>query len=220
DPQRGQVQYVQALIPGKDVGLDREMIILLAHYDGVGTDWDGTLYPGANKNASGVAAMLEVARVLHEADHQPYRTVMFVAWAGEEVRAPPSFWSMLRARIGWLENYRIKAVIELIGVGAGTSNTLLLKNSTSGRLTEVLQQAGRRMQVSTSTLGTGIHGVYGSLYPQPDIKIPYVSITWNGSYTTAHTPQDTIESIEPDKLRDAGRVAALALMYLAQEKGD
>jgi len=221
----GQVSYVQAIVPGKDVGsqhmdvgMDREMVILLAHYDGVGTDWDGTLYPGANKNASGVAAMLEAARVLQEANHQPYRTIMFVAWAGEEVRAPASFWNMLRGRIAWLERYRIKAVIELTGIGSGTSDTLLLKDSTSGRLTEVLQQAARRMQVTTSTLGTGIHGVYSSLYPQPDIKVPSISITWDGSYTTAHTPQDTVDSIEPDKLRDAGRVAALALMYLAQEK--
>jgi len=225
DNKTDMLHYVQAFIPGRavgsrgqDTGMDREMVILLAHYDGLGRGLDGTLYPGANKNASGVAVMLETARLLEEADHQPYRTVMFVAWAGEEVRATPGYWNMLRSRPGWLERYRISAVIELIGVGAGTGDTLLLDGSTRGRLTEVLQQTAKRVNVNTSTLGTGIHGVYSDLYPKPDTKIPYISITWDGSYTTAHTPEDTIENIEPHKLRDAGRVAALAVMYLAHEK--
>jgi hypothetical protein len=218
-------RYVQAFIPGRDVGsrfmdtgMDRDLVIVLANYDGLGRDFDGTHYPGANKNASGVALMLEIARLLKEADYEPYRTVMFVAWSGESIREEPSFWHMLRDRPGFLERYRIVAAIELIGVGAGTSDTLLLDRSTSGRLTEALQQAARRSKVDTSTLGTGIHGVYTSLYPRPDTKIPSISLTWEGSHTTAHTPQDSIENIEPDKLQAAGRTAALAVMYLAHEK--
>jgi hypothetical protein len=42
-------------------------------------------------------------------------------------------------------------------------------------------------------------------------------VTWDGSNSTAHTPQDTIENIQPQRLRDAGRVAALAMMYLGHE---
>jgi ABC-type dipeptide/oligopeptide/nickel transport system permease component/ABC-type lipoprotein export system ATPase subunit len=219
------LHYVQAFIPGRDVGsrfqdtgLDREMVILLAHYDGLGRDFDGVLYPGANKNASGVAVMLETARLLVEAEHQPYRTVMFVAWAGEEVRNPPSFWNMLRGRPGWLERYRISAVIELHGVGAGTGDTLLLDGGTRGRLTEAIQEAASRVGVNTTTLGIGIRGVYTYLYPNPDTKVPYISLTWEGSHVTAHTLQDTVENIEPQKLREAGRTAALAVMYLAHER--
>jgi ABC-type dipeptide/oligopeptide/nickel transport system permease component/predicted ABC-type transport system involved in lysophospholipase L1 biosynthesis ATPase subunit len=211
-------RYVQAFIPGSDEILDNELVILLAHYEGQGPDLDGTLYPGANKNASGVAVMLEVSRLLHEVDYEPRRTVMFVAWAGEELHAQPSFWDMLRARPGFLENYRISAAIELIGVGAGKGNALLLDRSTSNRLTEVLQQAASRSKVKASTLGTGVHGVYAALYPEPDRHIPYVSVTWDGSNETAHTPQDTTANIEPEKVRDAGRLIALAVMYLAHER--
>lgn len=219
------VQYVQAFIPGRDVGsrtadqgMDREMVILLAHYDGVGRGFDGTLYPGANNNASGVAVMLEAARLLTEADYEPYRTVMFVAWAGDGVRAEPSFWHMLRDRPGFLERYKIIAALDLRGLGAGTGNTLVLHRSTSGRLTEVLQQAARRVNVETTTLGADIHGVYASMYPQPDRQVPSISLTWDGSYVTANTPRDTVEAIDVDKLQAAGRTSALALMYLAHEK--
>jgi len=225
DNERTTVPYVQAFVPGREVGsryqdtgMDRELVILLANYDGLGRDLDGTLYPGANKNASGVAVMLETARLLTEADYEPYRTVMFVAWSGEELRAGPSFWDMLRNRPGFLERYRIVAAIELMGVGAGTSDTLLLDRSTSGRLTEALQEAARRTKVNTTTLGTGVHGVYTSLYPVPDPKIPFISVTWDGSYTTAQTPEDTVDNIDPDKLTAAGRTAALAVMYLAHER--
>ena len=162
--------------------------------------------------------MLETARILKEADYQPYRTLVFVAWAGEELHASPSFWNMLRGRVGWVERYRISAVVELKGVGAGTGETLLIQRSTSGRLTNVLQQAAKRIKVNTSTLGVPIHGVFSSLYTRQAEKVPYVSITWEGSYITALTPQDTIDGIQADKLRDAGRVAALAVMYLGHEK--
>jgi len=219
------VQYVQAFIPGRDVGsraadtgLDREMVILLANYDGVGRSFDGTLYPGANYNASGVAVMLETARQLTEADYEPYRTVMFVAWAGDGVRAEPSFWHMLRGRPGFLERYKIIAVLDLRGLGAGTGEALVLHRSTSARLTEVLQQAARRTDVETSTFGVDVHSVYASLYPQPNSQVPTISLTWDGSHTITNTPADTASAIDRDKLGAAGRTAALALMYMAHEK--
>jgi Zn-dependent M28 family amino/carboxypeptidase len=162
--------------------------------------------------------MLETARLIQEAGYQPYRTLMFVAWAGEELHAAPSFWNMLRGRVGWVDRYRIAAVVELKGVGAGTGDTLLIQRSTSGRLTEVLRQAARRIKVSTSTLGVSIHGVYSSLYTRQAEKVPYIYVTWEGSHVTALTAQDTIEGIQTDKLGEAGRVTALAVMYLGHEK--
>ena len=53
-----------------------EIIVIGAHYDSVRGS------PGANDNASGVAAMLELAR--HFADREPTRTLRFIAFANEE----------------------------------------------------------------------------------------------------------------------------------------
>jgi peptide/nickel transport system permease protein len=209
---------VQAFIPGSDDALDNELVMVLAHYDGQGRDLDGTLYPGANGNASGVAVMLEVARVLKEADYQPRRTIMYVAWTGGELYQPPDFWGILRERPGFLESYKIAAAIDLRMVGEGSGDTLLLDRGSSNRLTEALQQAARRSKVSASTLGKGPYGAYGSLYQAPERKIPYLFVTWDGSGDNVHRPEDTIESIQPDKLGAAGRVVALAVMYLGHEK--
>lgn len=62
----------------------REVVVVGAHYD---TAAGG---PGADDNASGVAAMLGIARALAASKHRPSRTIRFVAFANEE---PPYFWN-------------------------------------------------------------------------------------------------------------------------------
>jgi Zn-dependent M28 family amino/carboxypeptidase len=64
-------------------------LIVSAHYDHLGLGWpdaragaEGQLHPGADDNASGVAVMLELARLM--ADAKPERSVIFAAFAGEE----------------------------------------------------------------------------------------------------------------------------------------
>lgn len=62
----------------------REVVVVGAHYD---TAAGG---PGADDNASGVAALLAIARALAASKHHPSRTIRFVAFANEE---PPYFWN-------------------------------------------------------------------------------------------------------------------------------
>lgn len=59
-----------------------EVILLSAHMDHLGTRW-GTMYPGADDDASGCAAVLELARALAQGE-PPKRTVMFVFFGSEE----------------------------------------------------------------------------------------------------------------------------------------
>ncbi|MBI9069322.1 MAG: M20/M25/M40 family metallo-hydrolase [Salinivirgaceae bacterium] len=76
------VGYIQ----GSDINEDH--IIVSAHYDHLGKNEYG-MYPGANDNASGVGAMLEIARVLAAAQKEgirPKRSVLFVAFGMEESR--------------------------------------------------------------------------------------------------------------------------------------
>jgi Zn-dependent M28 family amino/carboxypeptidase len=73
-----QVRNIEAEVPGG--ALAGEIVLVGAHYDSV----IGS--PGANDNGSGVAAMLELARLLSEAE--PSRTLRFVAFVDEE---PPFY---------------------------------------------------------------------------------------------------------------------------------
>ena len=73
----------------KGDSLPDEVVIISAHYDHIGYGArTGKLRPGADDNASGVAALLEVAQAFKEASNQGYkpkRTILFAAWAVEEL---------------------------------------------------------------------------------------------------------------------------------------
>ena len=82
-PQEVELPCVLGYLPGSDYILANEMVVLVAEYDGLGTDPDGTEFTSANHNASGVAVMLELARLWQQQDLNPRRMVLFVAWGGE-----------------------------------------------------------------------------------------------------------------------------------------
>jgi Zn-dependent M28 family amino/carboxypeptidase len=80
---------VLGLLPGSDPKLSREVIIYTAHHDHLGIKenakpGEDTIYNGAVDNASGVAALLAVARAFHALPKAPARTILFAAVAGEE----------------------------------------------------------------------------------------------------------------------------------------
>lgn len=82
-PPVAQTSYnVLGVIRGTAPDADKQAILLSAHYDHVGVK-DGVLYPGANDDASGTAAVLEFARLLG-AGAAPKRTVMFALFGCEE----------------------------------------------------------------------------------------------------------------------------------------
>jgi aminopeptidase N len=80
---------VIGVLPGTNPALNGQALVISAHYDHLGFGWPdaragakGKLHPGADDNASGVAVMLEMARLM--ADAKPDRSVIFAAFAGEE----------------------------------------------------------------------------------------------------------------------------------------
>jgi Peptidase family M28 len=84
---RRQSENVVAVLEGSDPVLRREYVVLSAHLDhlGIGAAVGGdTIYNGALDNASGVAVLLEVARMLSVDRHRPKRSVLFIALTAEE----------------------------------------------------------------------------------------------------------------------------------------
>jgi hypothetical protein len=82
---------VIGIIPGRDPVLRNETVIVGAHYDHLGLggfgsmdpDSTGRVHNGADDNASGAAALLAIATRLKAAP--PARTVVFIAFSGEEL---------------------------------------------------------------------------------------------------------------------------------------
>lgn len=82
---------VVGVLEGSDKQLRNEVIVLGAHYDHLGNGGEGSLAPrpgeihhGADDNASGVAGLLELARTFVAHRKEIRRTIVFIAFSGEE----------------------------------------------------------------------------------------------------------------------------------------
>ena len=79
---------VVAMLPGSDPELRDTYVVITAHYDhvGVGTpnEQGDSIFNGADDNASGTAALVEVAEALASLPEAPRRSVIFLAVSGEE----------------------------------------------------------------------------------------------------------------------------------------
>jgi Peptidase family M28/PA domain len=79
---------VAGLLPGSDPRLRDEVLVFSAHLDhlGIGEPVRGdSIYNGALDNASGSAALLEIARAFSSLPHPPRRSVLFLAVTAEEM---------------------------------------------------------------------------------------------------------------------------------------
>jgi len=79
---------IVGLIPGSDKVLKNEYVVHSAHLDhlGIGRVVNGdSIYNGAHDNASGVASLLEIARVYKSSGAKPKRSVLIVMMVGEEM---------------------------------------------------------------------------------------------------------------------------------------
>ena len=205
----------EMLAPGEP--MSNQAIIVSAYYDGVGMGLDGTLYPGANDNASGVATMLEIARVLQAADYEPKRTVVFIAWPEGERYQGLSLTDAMNATT-YMRNLIPEAVIELSGVGAGTGESIFLAEGTSFRLTQLFQEAANRVGSSTTTRGRGPHYGIPQYLGFGGRSALSAYVHWDGADDTAHTLEDTIAAIDPEKLDQVGQTTLLAVTVLSRER--
>jgi len=73
------------VLPGSDPALADQHIVVLAHYDHLGVTEDGEIYNGAFDDVSGVAALLEIARVLVSEQVQTGRSIIFLITDEEEM---------------------------------------------------------------------------------------------------------------------------------------
>jgi Peptidase family M28/PDZ domain/PA domain len=89
----GNAANVVGLLPGSDPQLASQYVVIGAHYDHLGlggpeslaANPEGQIHHGADDNASGTSALLELARVMAASRGQLKRSVVFVAFSGEEL---------------------------------------------------------------------------------------------------------------------------------------
>ncbi len=136
--------------------------------------------PGANDNASGLAALLEAARILSK--HRPNASIVFAALSGEEQGL---FGGEIVARLAKQEGWRIDAVINndmignIEGIDGVTENTKarvfapgLPASTTPAELRRILTNGGE-LDTPSRQLARHIDAVADRYFPNLDVEIIY-----------------------------------------------
>jgi Zn-dependent M28 family amino/carboxypeptidase len=77
-------ENVAGLLEGSDPTLKNEVIVFTGHYDHVGKTKSGIIYYGADDDASGTAAVMELAEAFVANPVRPKRSLLFMTVSGEE----------------------------------------------------------------------------------------------------------------------------------------
>ena len=174
----------------------------------------------------GSAVMLEAIRVLQETGYQPYRTLLFAAYSGEGSEgghpvSNPEGSEFLRAARGFSRAYEIEAVIRLRALGAGDGSGLALYGGGNLRLINLFKEAARKAGLNArpvdELLDVGIIFQDRSFW-EGGQEAPGISLAWEGWGATSGLPSDTLAILSSDKMEQAGRALALALMILGRER--
>ncbi len=203
-------------------GQSKRVLILCAHYDStarstVGWDWQRCPAPGANDNASGMAAMLEIARILKNIDLN--YTVRFIAFAGEEQNLSGS-----RAYAEYaLDNAMdISLVINLdeigypdtewnIVIGEDQGNHTPAKNAASHEFAKVMAKAAMDY--------TGLTGKYADIWASDHMPFnsggyAVIGVCEAGRYRHSHEVTDTLDKIEIDYVGEVTRMVLATILHI------
>lgn len=109
-----EISNVFGLIEGSDPVLKDEVVIYVAHYDHVGTDGKGGVFNGADDNASGTVALIEIAEAFMKEKKRPSRSIGILWVSAEEIGL---YGSKYFADHPMVDQEQIAAVINLDMVG-------------------------------------------------------------------------------------------------------
>jgi hypothetical protein len=210
---------VGAVLPGTDPTLKDEWIVLSAHYDHLGVI-RGKLYPGADDNASGVAALLEVAERFALQPEKPRRSVMFVAFDQEEegllgsthfAAHPPR------------DIKKLKAFLTADMLGRSMANLMheyvfVLGSETSPQLRRLLEEVKPEAGLTVGRVGADLIGTRSDYGPFRDRRIPFLFFS-TGPHPDYHQPTDLPDRIDYVKLRKIALYVSALTWRLANDAG-
>jgi Zn-dependent M28 family amino/carboxypeptidase len=228
DRQTFPTQNVLGIVEGSDPTLRQEMVVVGAHYDHDGES-DGQIWYGADDNASGTAALIELAEAFAGLPAAPRRSIVLAAFAGEEKGQIGSHYYVSRAStdqmiamfqldmIGRNEEHPADPALGLDReTSAGNANHVNVIGSTFS------PDLARQVREANTAIGLTLEFRYDQTrevllrrsdqWPFLQKRIPALFIH-TGEHPDYHRPSDTADKINYSKLEKIVR-----LIYVAVER--
>jgi hypothetical protein len=191
------------ILPGTHPVLKQQTIVIGAHYDHLGEDSDEIFF-GANDNAAGVAAVIELARAFSNTSGSK-RTLMFVAFDAEEIGKIGSSYFVDHSPIP-AEQMVLMINFDMIGKNNPIEiNAVATRSSRDLHLIhqKMNQYVGLRLKHPRSyRLGRSDH----TYFFYSGVPVMYL---FGGLDKDYNTPQDTWDRLIPGKIEKVARLAFL-----------
>ena len=192
---------VVGILPGSDPELKDEYLLLGAHLDHVGTQGGTAHFAGANDNASGTAAVVEMAEAFVQGGVHPRPSVVFVLFTGEEQGLVGSKYYAAHPARPLAETV---AMFNLDCVAHGDSIQIW-----GGHTSPVLWDLARGLDVQADRLLSARTGRGGGADAAPFHQqgVPTIYFTSKYSYTHLHRTSDTVETLNGSLYESLTRLA-------------
>ena len=198
---------VVGLLPGSDPALRDEVVVVGAHMDHLGRGVVGSIarstdiHPGADDNASGTAGVMAMAEYLGSLVEPAKRSVLFIAFSGEEVGLLGSQ-HYVRNPIVPLE--RTVAMVNFDMIGRVRDGRITVSGTgTSPAWPAILEEANKNLGLTVAASPRSGGG--SDHVPFAGKQIP-VLFFFSGMHPDYHRPTDTADKVNA---MDGARVAAL-----------
>ena len=211
------LKNVVGVIPGRNPKHEGESMVVGAHYDHLGTGWPeararhrGVIHPGADDNASGIAVLLELARVMSRGSG-PERTVVFAAFSGEEAGKLGS-----AHYVKTMKSHPASKAIGMMNLDTvgrlGAGKLLVLGAESAAEWTHIARGAGHVAGVELAVVKEPLDS--SDQVSFHEAGVPAIQL-FTGPNLDYHRPSDTVEKIDPDGLVTVARAAREIVAYLA-----
>ncbi len=206
---------VAGIIPGNDPLLKGEFIVLGAHFDHLGwmiSQGDTVVYNGADDNASGSATIIEIGRNLADNQASLGRSVVIVAFDGEESGLIGSTWFVensiipphqikLMFSIDMVGMYNTHRGLDMVGVKMLTDYEHVV-GELAGEYGITVTKANKSVGQRTDTAPFGNIGI-PAIHAYTGLESPY------------HKPGDTASKLDYEGMAKVADFVSSATLYLS-----
>ncbi len=212
------LRNVVGVIPGTNPAMKGQSVVLGAHYDHLGRGWPdrrakekGKIYNGADDNASGIAVLLELAQLMGKG-HKPSRSIVFVAFTGEEWGLKGSAHYVKTMRDLPAKNALAMVNLDTVGRLEGKKIQVLGSNSAS-EWRHIAMGVGFTTGVESTCIGDDIGGSDQQSFMR--VGVPAVQI-FTGAHEDFHRPTDDVEKVDADGLVKVATFVRETIVYLGE----
>ena len=194
---------VMAMLQGK---AERDSVIIICgHYDHLGEMGPKAFYPGADDNASAIAAMIELAHFLNDQKTKPEKSILFVGFSGEEAGLLGSKYFTENLPI---TDSRISYVINMDMIGFGKAGLQIWNGKNELRLVKQLKTINNHGQlVDTLIIKENTPNSDHYYFTEQDIPAIFL-LTGLAPSKHYHTVYDTFENTDLGRMKEIIQLVA------------